>query len=75
MFLMQHFNPFMCLQHEAHKKIHKRKQEKIFQQEMLSSFCKKKKELLFIYLGTIHKRRLIKGTALSSLVDFLAQVI
>ena len=71
---MQHFNPFMCLQHEAHKKIHKRKQEKIFQQEMLSSFCKKR-EMLFIYLGTTHKRRLIKGTALSSLVDFLAKVI
>ena len=74
MFLMQHFNPFMCLQHEAHKKIHKRKQEKIFQQEMLSSFCKKK-ELLLIYLGTIHKQRLIKGTALSSLGDLLAKVV
>ena len=71
---MQHFNPFMCLQHEAHKKNPQKKARKDIPTRNAILFLQKK-EMLFIYLGTTHKRRLIKGTALSSLVDFLAKVI
>ena len=49
MFLMQHFNPFMCLQHEAHKKNPQKKARKDIPTRNAILFLQKKRVVVDLF--------------------------